>query len=1170
MAGEFRREQVQDPLGNTSDLRQGAGLNTPVSVGGVSRPSSMNVAPVNTDTMNKLAAWGGETIRKAASKQWNKDLLEGQMAYQQGRAFDEVTSDGNKWKAEGYHVMEAQTLSSTFLAAQQNEIARVGYSLSPEEYRNQYVGRLDALIGGKDPRVQELVRKTMVGQMPSLVGQHTTANLAYSQQRTEEALVAGIDTVSRDPTAESALLAMTSPDPNGPAAGLGPDQRRAAVAKGVAYAFQNDNPGAYIKLKAAGQLSDFTPEQQAGIESARQAYMNKQRATWNADKAVKFDEFFTKVDNAEFTSPVEAAKEFLQLQSQYGIEMSAEEGHNVMTAARTGIQIDQQTTANNIETAMISGDFTEAARMAADKMGISDGEMAGFTEQFGNLLKSEGSLEGAVNTYFQEDASIPSGDSSTPEWRKENLTIVTSGDAQWEVNKAAAPAFAGLLRELEDRGYISTSSGGYNYRSIRGSNTLSEHATGNAIDINAATNGMGGNSTDMPPDIAEIAAKYGLTWGGSWSGKSYDPMHFEYIAGKSGTKSSARARAALENITGTPTARQKHDKSVAALADIRVQATQRGYEQLAPVRNDIDQAYINGGSKSDWMTARTDAYNWFGIVRSEADVNAEIAITNKIRDDAAAAQKAAAEAAEKIADKAASAAERAADKAATAAAKAAQDQLDQQAQDSAGTAIAAAETSMRAVYDDPNATLADKKAAVTQFGIARDAAMVAAGLGQTAAMRTGNNKQLLDMIESAVEADRLATANATGVSRAANDGTLGTDPTVDNVARTKWWDSQVQALQSAAQKAQAANPKMTADEMDSMVQQGMLDTMSKSGYIPEDFKARYSSTLNGPLVDKNGVPTQEAVSTISDYMAMKVINPRVANMMLDESSRAVADAIANDAGNNVNGVSFAVQQRERDGQIIPGAKDPFAFSKDPAVMDAVSTATASYFGDDKWFNFFGWRNPDAFRGITADPSQRQAFKTEIDRVVLEKYALGGGKGRPESVVKAAIADVGVRTAIIGGTPMVAPKGVDMVAETFGSGLANFGGSPGRKADMMSDPSSVDNAVRSWIVDNAGKPGSGIPVEAGKAWNEVNIPAEGILDIPGALLYAARQSMSSTVSDEERRAGIDVSPMTVNQRNGGTFLMVSIQPADGSSPVIANIPLAQAGSAWITKLQQQQP
>ncbi len=119
------------------------------------------------------------------------------------------------------------------------------------------------------------------------------------------------------------------------------------------------------------------------------------------------------------------------------------------------------------------------------------------------------------------------GDPSTPEWQQKNLTTIRSGNGQeWQVHSGAAQAFQGLIKELEARGVSLKSDGGFNYRNIRGGTQLSQHAWGNAIDINADDNEMGSHKTTMPSDIKEIAAKYGLIWGGTF--KRPDPMHFEW------------------------------------------------------------------------------------------------------------------------------------------------------------------------------------------------------------------------------------------------------------------------------------------------------------------------------------------------------------------------------------------------------------------------------------------------------------------------------------------------------------------------------------------------------------------------------------------------------------------------------------------------------------------
>jgi hypothetical protein len=102
------------------------------------------------------------------------------------------------------------------------------------------------------------------------------------------------------------------------------------------------------------------------------------------------------------------------------------------------------------------------------------------------------------------------------------------------VHKEASEAFKGFLGELQKTGYKMSDVQGYNPRQMRGGSGWSEHAFGTAIDINPGKNAMGGSSTDMPAGIKELAAKYGLVWGGDWKGKSYDPMHFQWGGPRAG------------------------------------------------------------------------------------------------------------------------------------------------------------------------------------------------------------------------------------------------------------------------------------------------------------------------------------------------------------------------------------------------------------------------------------------------------------------------------------------------------------------------------------------------------------------------------------------------------------------------------------------------------------
>jgi hypothetical protein len=111
-------------------------------------------------------------------------------------------------------------------------------------------------------------------------------------------------------------------------------------------------------------------------------------------------------------------------------------------------------------------------------------------------------------------------------------TITTTGGLTADVNSNYAGNFQGFTNELSASGYKINSIGGYNYRNINGTNKLSNHAFGDAIDINPGENPVtyGSTVTNMPSNVSEMAGKYGLEWGGDWNNKK-DPMHFEVAKG---------------------------------------------------------------------------------------------------------------------------------------------------------------------------------------------------------------------------------------------------------------------------------------------------------------------------------------------------------------------------------------------------------------------------------------------------------------------------------------------------------------------------------------------------------------------------------------------------------------------------------------------------------------
>jgi hypothetical protein len=98
------------------------------------------------------------------------------------------------------------------------------------------------------------------------------------------------------------------------------------------------------------------------------------------------------------------------------------------------------------------------------------------------------------------------------------------------VGSPYADKFKGLLDDLAAAGVKidPRQSGGYNYRNIAGTNRLSNHAYGRALDVNWTDNARGTPGKIDPTLARTLAQKHGMVWGGDWSNP--DPMHFE-IAG---------------------------------------------------------------------------------------------------------------------------------------------------------------------------------------------------------------------------------------------------------------------------------------------------------------------------------------------------------------------------------------------------------------------------------------------------------------------------------------------------------------------------------------------------------------------------------------------------------------------------------------------------------------
>lgn len=146
---------------------------------------------------------------------------------------------------------------------------------------------------------------------------------------------------------------------------------------------------------------------------------------------------------------------------------------------------------------------------------------------------------GNIYDYIREDGTLD------PRWETDALTRATLPFAiplSWDRSKVVTrlqchvklkDIFPAVFAAIQSRGLqtrVTTFGGCYNYRSKRTSGKLSTHCWGIAIDLNPETNGQGG-AGDMASDVVEVFREAGFKWGGDWSAKSKDPMHFQYCTG---------------------------------------------------------------------------------------------------------------------------------------------------------------------------------------------------------------------------------------------------------------------------------------------------------------------------------------------------------------------------------------------------------------------------------------------------------------------------------------------------------------------------------------------------------------------------------------------------------------------------------------------------------------
>lgn len=174
-----------------------------------------------------------------------------------------------------------------------------------------------------------------------------------------------------------------------------------------------------------------------------------------------------------------------------------------------------------------------------------------------------------------------------------------------KVNSAYADRFQGLLNDLSAAGYPirSLGEGGYSFRNVAGSSNLSNHAFGNALDINPRQNpwavGAKGNFAQYGIDPDALARKNGLFWGGNWN-KS-DAMHFQV---------DKTAQSLDKLATSSTTTAQNLSSGLGKLGDALNQfpaAPSGGSGLLGNLLGGLSSAF-SGSRAYNWLSANPGGY----------------------------------------------------------------------------------------------------------------------------------------------------------------------------------------------------------------------------------------------------------------------------------------------------------------------------------------------------------------------------------------------------------------------------------------------------------------------------------------------------------------------------------------------------------------------------------
>lgn len=591
--GQERRVALET---NESRSLRSMGEIKPVAIPQTAGPAASPRLPavqVTSNTTDRIAQalgqYGSGLFDEAARVRQKRSLLDGQMAAQQGKSFEELEMGGDKWALEGYRLVEAQRMASSLLTAQQQEISQGLYEMDPDQYRAHFMNRAEGVLkNATDPRTSELAREQLLKQMPVLVDSHLTNHMQWKENKNFDALSQSIDTISSDPTASDTLVAFARGEPGSPTAGLSEDRRREAVTSGIVRAFENDNPAAYAVLANTGMLKEMPVAQQRSIRAAKQAFENRRRNEYDAEFITAENELMDRVSTGEL-QPQQAMDLYADLLAQHNITITAQEAGEVYSAAQQGVRTKKVTNALLVQEAMMRGDRDTAVNVITN-----------------SLIGTESS--GDPRAVYRDSKGrtfgghVQMGDDRLADYNKVHGTSHTAETFKMlspqEQRQVSNWHFNDILDQIEAKGYdklVGKAINGVEV-TIPGLVAVAHLGGKGGLDQFIATKGQHNPADELGTSLTDYLRKHGT----------------------GATLTGAQQRALAQQ----------------SIARVRELAAIDVYEQTQPMLDEADRVYKETGDEQAWRETRQAIYDEFSIERTMRQAQHELGMVEQVRKQA--------------------------------------------------------------------------------------------------------------------------------------------------------------------------------------------------------------------------------------------------------------------------------------------------------------------------------------------------------------------------------------------------------------------------------------------------------------------------------------------------------------------------------------------------------